>query len=98
MLGKKKVSGTAAKLGRDAAYHHCTLLLSVDTSNLHSALNKLRGFAHCTFRVYKIMFHTPCVTEKFVSAAASLIESNATPSVRCPVDNLVSDIEVVLGV
>lgn len=67
MLGTKKVSGTAAKLGRDAAYHHCTLLLSVDTSNLHSALN---------------------------SAAASLIESNATPSVRCPVDNLVSDIEV----
>ena len=43
-------------------------------------------------------FHTPRVTEKFVSAAASLIESNATPSVRCPVDNLVSDIEVVLGV
>ena len=41
MLGSKKVSGTAAKLGRDAAYHHCTLLLNVDTSNLHSALNRL---------------------------------------------------------
>jgi len=67
MLGTKKVSGTAAKLGRDAAYHHCTLLLSVDTTLLHSALN---------------------------SSAASLIESNATPSVRCPVDNLVSNIEV----
>ena len=40
MLGSKKVSGTAAKLGRDAAYHHCTLLLNVDTSNLHSALNR----------------------------------------------------------
>ena len=40
MLGPKKVSGTAAKLGRDAAYHHCTLLLNVDTSNLHSALNR----------------------------------------------------------
>ena len=40
MLGTKKVSGTAAKLGRDAAYHHCTLLLSVDTTLLHSALNR----------------------------------------------------------
>ena len=40
MLGPKKVSGTAAKLGRDAAYHHCTLLLNVDTSNLHAALNR----------------------------------------------------------
>ena len=40
MLGSKKVSGTAAKLGRDAAYHHCTLLLNVDTSFLHSALNR----------------------------------------------------------
>jgi len=67
MLGSKKVSGTAAKLGRDAAYHHCTLLLNVDTSFLHSALN---------------------------SAGSTLIESNATPSVRCPVDNLVSDVEV----
>jgi len=67
MLGSKKVSGTAAKLGRDTAYHHCTLLLNVDTSNLHSALN---------------------------SSAASLIESNATPSVPCPVDNLVSEMEV----
>ena len=42
MLGSKKVSGTAAKLGRDAAYHHCTLLLNVDTSFLHSALNRYK--------------------------------------------------------
>ena len=27
MLGEKKVSGTAAKLGRESAYHHCTLLV-----------------------------------------------------------------------
>ena len=44
MLGSKKVSGTAAKLGRDAAYHHCTLLLNVDTSFLHSALNRYKQY------------------------------------------------------
>ena len=36
---QRKISGTAAKLGRTAAYHHCTLLVSVDTSNLSRALN-----------------------------------------------------------
>lgn len=34
-----KVSGTASKLGRNIAYHHCTLLLSADTHTLHHALN-----------------------------------------------------------
>ncbi|XP_075706437.1 lipoyl amidotransferase LIPT1, mitochondrial [Rhinoderma darwinii] len=32
--GKYKISGTAAKLGRTAAYHHCTLLCSADSSLL----------------------------------------------------------------
>jgi len=35
-----KVSGTAAKLGRDNAYHHCTVLVDVDTQHLGSALHK----------------------------------------------------------
>ena len=35
-------------------------------------------------------------TEQLNSAGSTLIESNATPSVRCPVDNLVSDVEVIL--
>lgn len=61
MLGTRKVSGTAAKLGRESAYHHCTLLLGVDTSHLHS-----------------------CLT----SQAGDMIQTNATPSVRCPVENL----------
>lgn len=30
--GKYKISGTAAKLGRTVAYHHCTLLCSADSS------------------------------------------------------------------
>ncbi|XP_043090671.1 lipoyltransferase 1, mitochondrial [Puntigrus tetrazona] len=33
-----KISGTAAKLGRSSAYHHCTLLCSVDRSLLSSVL------------------------------------------------------------
>ncbi|XP_056411925.1 lipoyltransferase 1, mitochondrial [Hyla sarda] len=32
--GKYKISGTAAKLGRTVAYHHCTLLCSADSSLL----------------------------------------------------------------
>lgn len=36
--GHYKISGTAAKLGRTAAYHHCTLLCSVDRSLLSSVL------------------------------------------------------------
>ncbi|XP_056324586.1 lipoyltransferase 1, mitochondrial [Danio aesculapii] len=36
--GHYKISGTAAKLGRSSAYHHCTLLCSVDRSVLSSVL------------------------------------------------------------
>lgn len=36
--GHHKISGTAAKLGRTSAYHHCTLLCSVDRSILSSVL------------------------------------------------------------
>ncbi|KAI9565220.1 hypothetical protein GHT06_009002 [Daphnia sinensis] len=34
-----KVSGTASKLGHRNAYHHCTLLVDVDSSLLHQMLN-----------------------------------------------------------
>ncbi|XP_048091088.1 lipoyltransferase 1, mitochondrial [Alosa alosa] len=36
--GQYKISGTAAKLGRNSAYHHCTLLCSADRSVLSSVL------------------------------------------------------------
>lgn len=35
-----KVSGTAAKLTRNAAYHHLTLMVNVDTASLHTALER----------------------------------------------------------
>ncbi|XP_065121492.1 lipoyl amidotransferase LIPT1, mitochondrial-like [Paramisgurnus dabryanus] len=38
LKGHYKISGTAAKLGRTAAYHHCTLLCSVDRPILSSVL------------------------------------------------------------
>jgi len=37
--GTHKISGTAAKLGRETAYHHCTVLVDVKTDILHDALN-----------------------------------------------------------
>ena len=36
---KLKISGTAAKLGKDAAYHHCTVLVDVNECVLHDALS-----------------------------------------------------------
>lgn len=34
-----KISGTAAKLGKDTAYHHCTVLVDVNECVLHDALD-----------------------------------------------------------
>uniref|UniRef100_A0A8I6AHD8 Lipoyltransferase 1 n=1 Tax=Rattus norvegicus TaxID=10116 RepID=A0A8I6AHD8_RAT len=36
--GQFKISGTASKIGRTAAYHHCTLLCSTDRTALSSSL------------------------------------------------------------
>jgi len=36
---KHKISGTAAKLGKNSAYHHCTVLVDVNECVLHDALN-----------------------------------------------------------
>jgi lipoate-protein ligase A len=37
---EQQISGTAAKLGRPNAYHHCTLLVDVDKVKLRHALHK----------------------------------------------------------
>ncbi|XP_032528718.2 lipoyltransferase 1, mitochondrial isoform X2 [Danaus plexippus] len=37
---KYKISGTAAKLGRTSAYHHCTLLVNANKADLSKALAK----------------------------------------------------------
>lgn len=39
-LRSYKVSGTAAKLGRPNAYHHCTLLVNANKAHLSQALHK----------------------------------------------------------
>ncbi|XP_067008344.2 lipoyl amidotransferase LIPT1, mitochondrial isoform X2 [Anabrus simplex] len=39
--GNYKISGTAAKLGRPNAYHHCTLLVDINKVNLNQALRKV---------------------------------------------------------
>lgn len=38
--GDCKISGTAAKLGKPNAYHHCTLLVNVNKANLSSILER----------------------------------------------------------
>lgn len=40
VIGDLKVSGTAAKLGRLSAYHHCTLLVDANKTNISRALQK----------------------------------------------------------
>ena len=52
-------------MSRTGAYHHCTLLVNVDTSSLHEALNN-------------------------PASGPEVIETNATRSVRSPVENLAS--------
>ncbi len=34
-----KISGTAARQGKDTAYHHCTVLVDVNETALHEALD-----------------------------------------------------------
>lgn len=43
VIRNNKISGTAAKLGRTAAYHHCTLLVNVNKMDLSLALQKLEA-------------------------------------------------------
>ncbi|KAH1026135.1 lipoyltransferase 1, mitochondrial isoform X1 [Dendroctonus ponderosae] len=38
-----KISGTASKLGRTNAYHHCTLLVNANTAHISLALKNLLG-------------------------------------------------------
>lgn len=44
ILQGKKISGTAAKLGRLNAYHHCTLLVNSEKTHLKSALATTETF------------------------------------------------------
>lgn len=40
LISKKQISGTAAKLGRPNAYHHCTLLVNANKRTLSLALER----------------------------------------------------------
>lgn len=57
--GSLKVSGTAAKLGRRAAYHHCTLLCCVRKDQLHAALSP----KNVSFRINKFHFSNYYITK-----------------------------------
>jgi len=61
LLDGKKISGTAAKITRNKAYHHCTILVNVDRDKLSRSLK---------------------------NPHVALIQTNATKSVRSPVDNI----------
>ncbi|KAK6619584.1 hypothetical protein RUM43_012341 [Polyplax serrata] len=65
LLDNMKVSGTASKLGRPNAYHHCTLLVNANKSHLKETLN-----------VNKSEFQTNA-TKSVPSHTKNLVESNA---------------------
>lgn len=44
-----KISGTASKLAAHSAYHHCTLLVDVDTARLRSAIRKNKSVWLCSY-------------------------------------------------
>ena len=80
-----KISGTAAKLGKDSAYHHCTVLVDVNECVLHDALhskavriqncNKIRQnvLVKCCFPAFNFNF-----TRKIVKIQSSIkIRENA---------------------
>lgn len=51
-----KVSGTASKLGRPSAYHHCTLLVDANKLNLKNSLIKSNvSLQDCNKHFYYIM-------------------------------------------
>ena len=55
-----KISGTAAKLGKDSAYHHCTVLVDVNECVLHDALHSKAvriGNALVFFFFFPLQFH-----------------------------------------
>ena len=53
-----KISGTASKLGNKVAYHHCTLLIHVDTSKLLQALRPTDVCFQCPDTLFNF---TECV-------------------------------------
>jgi lipoyltransferase 1 len=59
ILGQQ-ISGTAAKLGRPNAYHHCTLLVDVDKVKLGHALHKHHVSIVFLFGKYKFLFKIFC--------------------------------------
>lgn len=42
-IGDSKISGTASKLGRTSAYHHCTLLVNSNKNTISLALKNILG-------------------------------------------------------
>ncbi|XP_023338562.1 lipoyltransferase 1, mitochondrial [Eurytemora carolleeae] len=55
------ISGTAAKIARNRAYHHCTILVDVQRDLLSKSLN---------------------------NPFSSILKTNATPSIRSPIENI----------
>lgn len=82
MLLFMQVSGSAAKLGKDKGYHHFTLLLDVDKSNLHSLLRPNPRVRCTTSHQWS--------TQPFLTTQLRFPSSNATPSIPSPTINLSS--------
>ncbi|KAM8976524.1 lipoyl amidotransferase LIPT1, mitochondrial [Pelodytes ibericus] len=79
--GKYKISGTAAKLGRKVAYHHCTLLCSANSSLLPCVLQS-------PYRVHDIQSNaTPSVP----SLVRNLSQADSSLTCEAIIDSVVSE-------
>jgi len=94
----KKVSGTAAKLSRNAAYHHCTVLVDVNECRLHDAISsKAEGVesrATQSVRVPVKNLSALCGPSKQIDVA-SLQESLGWAFLRTDVDGHMVDDEAL---
>ena len=55
-----QISGTAAKLSAKTAYHHCTLIYSVNVAELHDLLTPSLVSSHLVYLYHVYIHHRIC--------------------------------------
>ncbi|KAK2707757.1 lipoyl amidotransferase LIPT1, mitochondrial-like [Artemia franciscana] len=90
-----KISGTASKLGATNSYHHCTLLVDVDTSTLNSILTPedigiiSRATASVPSMTKNLVEDTPTVNvEGIASAVANTYLEVGSSSLNCGIQSV----------
>ncbi|TRY72172.1 hypothetical protein TCAL_08451 [Tigriopus californicus] len=88
------ISGTAAKLGKDNAYHHCTVLVDVNECVLHEALNsKATGVETRATQSVRVPVKNVCAVDPSVDVE-SLQESLGWEFLRTSLDGQDGGMEI----